>query len=190
MERRSVLAGLLTGAAGTAWAGAAAVAQSVPDMAAGLSEAARAHLRDTLAAGALSLAISRIALGKLKHPMTRQFADFEVAEQTTLADVLKARTMPGPSSSGEAAGSDADVDAGLDAPGRDVVERFRALKEGLEFEKAYVVAEIDGHRQSLAIQDAYLKVADDPGETAIAKLARATIAEHLTLLADTARHLG
>ena len=64
------------------------------------------------------------------------------------------------------------------------------MKEGPGFEKAYVAAQIEGHKALLAIQDAYLKMADDPAEAAIAKLARGMIREHLTILGDIERHLG
>lgn len=197
MERRVILAGLLTGAsfaAGSALGQSAlpsAPAPSTDRPAAGLSDAVKAHIRDTMAAGALSLAITRIAQGRLKHPMGKQFADFEAAEQTTIADILKARTGPGVPPLGEVRPpTDAEVEAGLDAQGKDAVETFRAMKEGPGFEKAYVAAQIDGHKRLLEIQDAYLKVADDAAETAIAKLARGTIKEHLTILGDIERHLG
>ncbi len=202
MERRVILAGLLAGAAGASLAARSALAQSAPPPAAapapkmdapapGLSDPVRAHVRDTMTAGALSLAISRIAQGRLKHPMGRQFADFEVAEQTTIADILKARTRPGVPPLGEVkAPTDAEVEDDLDAHGRETVEAFRAMKEGPGFEKAYVAAQIEGHKGLLAVQDAYLKVADDPAEAAIAKLARGLIKEHLTILGDIERHLG
>ena len=204
MERRVILAGLLAGAAGATLAAGSATAQSAPPSApapapamkadvpaAGLSDPVKAHIRDTMAAGVLSLAITRIAQGKLKHPMGKQFADFEAAEQNAIADILKARTLPGVPPLGEVkAPTDAEVEDGLDAQGRETVETFRAMKEGPGFEKAYVAAQVDGHRRLLEIQDAYLKVADDAAETAIAKLARGTIREHLTILGDIARHLG
>ena len=197
MERRAVLAGLLTGASLAARpalaqsSSAPAPATRTEGPAAGLSDPVKAHIRDTVAAGALSLAITRIAQGKLKHPMGKQFADFEAAEQNAIADILKARTLPGVPPLGEVkAPTDAEVEDGLDAQGRETVETFRAMKEGPGFEKAYVAAQVDGHRRLLEIQDAYLKVADDAAETAIAKLARGTIKEHLTILGDIARHLG
>lgn len=200
MERRIILAGLLSGAAGAGLAAGSALAQSAPATApatamdrpvAGLSDPVRAHIRDTMAAGALSLTITRVAQGRLKHPMGKQFADFEAAEQNTIADILKARLMPGVPLLGEVkAPTDAEVEDGLDAHGKETVETFRAMKEGPGFEKAYVAAQIDGHRRLLEIQDTYLKVADDAAETAIAKLARGMIREHLTILGDIERHLG
>jgi len=210
MERRIVLAGLAAGAAG-ALAGRAALAQSSPapatgapavplapapamkmDMpAAGMSDAVKAHIKDTMTVGSLSLMTSRIAQGKLKHPMGKQFAEFEVAEQNTIADILKSRMMQSAKPMGEVkAPTDAEAEGNLDAKGKDMVEKFRAMKDGPELEKAYIKAQIDGHKQLLEIQDTYLKVADDADETNVAKLAKGMIKEHLVLLTDIEKHLG
>jgi len=210
MERRIVLAGLAAGATG-ALAGRAALAQSstapatgapaVPlapapamkmDMpAAGMSDAVKTHIKDTMTVGSLSLMTSRIAQGKLKHPMGKQFAEFEVAEQNTIADILKSRIMQSAKPMGEVkAPTDAEAEGNLDPKGKDMVEKFRAMKDGPELEKAYIKAQIDGHKQLLEIQDTYLKVADDADETNVAKLAKGMIKEHLVLLTDIEKHLG
>ena len=218
MERRIVLVGLAAGAAG-AFAGRGALAQASPapatdapaaagssapavplapapamkmDMpATGMSDAVKTHIKDTMTAGSLSLMTSRIAQGKLKHPMGKQFAEFEVAEQNTIADILKSRMMPGVRPMGDVkAPTDAEVEGNLDAKGKDMVEKLRAMKEGPELEKAYIKAQIDGHKQLLSIQETYLKVADDADETNVAKLARGMIKEHLTLLGDIEKHMG
>jgi predicted outer membrane protein len=190
MERRILLAGLAAGAAlatGSARAQSSSPAGPTPS----LSDAAKTHVRDTMAAGAQSLAISRIALGKLKHPMGRQFAGFETAEQEGVADVLKARMAPGTRPSGAVAPpTDADLEAALDDDGKAAAAKFRDMAAGPEFEKAYIQAQVEGHRKLLGIQDAYLGVADDETETAIAKLVRGRIQEHLTILGDIGKHLG
>ena len=179
MERRILLAGLLTGAAGAPLATAPA------------SEAAKTHIRDTMAVGSLSLLVSRIAGAKLKHPMGKQFAGFEAAEQDGIAEVLKNRMTPGIKPLGTIKPpTDAEAEAHLDADGKAALEAFRALAEGPELEKAYIQAQLDGHKKLLAIQDAYLKTADDETETAIAKLAKGRIEEHLVILGDIQKHLG
>ncbi len=190
MERRTLLAGLAAGASLAAGSSRAQTpAPGVP--APGLSDAVKAHIRDTTAAGARSLTISRIAQGKLKHPMGRQFADFEAAEQEGIADVLKARQTPGAKPNGAVVPpTDAELEAGLDADGRAAAATFRDMPAGPEFEKAYIQAQVEGHKALLGIQDAYLKVADDETETAIAKLARGRIQEHLVILGDIVKHLG
>lgn len=202
MERRIVLAGLLTGAAG-ALAASPALAQSTAPAASdaapamtmampssGLSDAVKAHIEGTMAVGSESLMISRIARARLKHPMGRQFADFEAAEQDGFADVLKSVMMREKPRGTLTPPTDAEVESHLDADGKAAVARFRAMKDGPEFEKAYVEAEIDGHRRLLGIQETYLRIADDESETIIAKLARGRIQEHLAILGDIARHLG
>ena len=80
--------------------------------------------------------------------------------------------------------------ANLDEKGKEAVEKMKAMKEGLDYEKAYIKAQIEGHKELLDIQETYLKVADDADETNIAKLAKGMIKEHLTLLADIDKHLG
>ncbi|WP_237477645.1 DUF4142 domain-containing protein [Lichenibacterium dinghuense] len=190
MERRTLLAGLAAGAAGATLAAGSALAQSAAP-APTLSDAVKAHIRDTMTAGAQSLAISRIAQAKLRHPMGRQFADFEAAEQDGVADVLKARMTPGGKPSGTITPpTDAEVEADLDADGRAAAAKFRDMAAGPEFEKAYVQAEVEGHKKLLDIQDAYLKVADDETETDIAKLIKGRVQEHLVILGDIQKHLG
>ena len=206
MERRTLLAGLLSGATGAALATRPALAQSTTPAApvpapapamkmdmpiAGLTAAAKDHIRDTMAVGSLSLLISRIAQAKLKHPMGRQFAGFEASEQDGIADVLKARMTPGLRPLGTIKPpTDAEAEGNLDAEGKAALERFRTLTEGPELEKAYIQAQVDGHKKLLGIQEAYLKVADDEAETAIAKLAKGRIEEHLVILGDIQKHLG
>lgn len=201
MQRRTLLAGLAAGAAGVTMAARTASAQSTPpstapamktDMpASGMSDAVKKHIKDTMTVGSQSLMISRIAQSKLKHPMGKQFADFEAAEQDGIADVLKGRMMPGTKPMGTVkAPTDAEVEANLDADGKAAVAKFRDMKDGPEFEKSYVQAEIEGHKKLLGIQDAYLQVADDEDETNIAKLAKGRIQEHLVILADIEKHLG
>ncbi|RYB07058.1 DUF4142 domain-containing protein [Lichenibacterium ramalinae] len=204
MERRILLAGLLTGAAGATLASRAALAQATTPPApapapamkmdmpvSGLSDAVKAHIKDTMAVGSLSLLTSRIAQAKLKHPMGKQFADFEAAEQDGIADVLKGRMMPGVKPMGTIKPpTDAEAEGNLDAEGKAAVEKFRTMGDGPDFEKSYIQAQIDGHKKLLGIQDTYLKVADDETETAIAKLAQGRIQEHLVILADIQKHLG
>ena len=196
MQRRTLLTGL---AAGATLAAGSALAQSsmpavpaVPAAPASVpSDAVKAHMRDTMAAGARSLAVSRVAKAKLRHPMARQFADFEAAEQEGIADVLKGRGSPGAKPVGATVPpTDAEVEAGLDAEGRAEVARFRDMVAGPEFEKDYIQAQVEGHKALLGIQDTYLQVADDETETAIAKLAKGRIQEHLVILGDIQKHLG
>lgn len=153
-----------------------------------VSNAAEAHMKDTLAAGSLSLVLSRIAEPKVKRPMLKQFAGFEIAEQETLADIFKGMKMPGAPPTGTVtAPTDAELMGNLDAAGKASVEKMRAMKAGPDFDKAYIKAEIDGHRKLLEIQEVFLAKPDTVDQTNVAKLARGMIKEHLMLLTDLER---
>ena len=212
MERRLVLVGLATIAASPALAqtspapptdapaAAAPVAPAVepapapamkmaPPLA--MSDAATAHMKQTMAVGSLSLATSRIAAPKVKLAALKQFVGFEIAEQETIASILKALMMPGAPPSGLVpVPTDAELMGNLDAKGNATVEKLRDTKPGVEFERDYVKAQIEGHKQLLEIQEAYLKSADNLDETNVAKLAKGMVSEHLVLLGDLSKQIG
>lgn len=149
------------------------------------SDAAEAHMKNTKAVGSLSLVVSRIAAGKVKHPAVKQFTSFEIAEQETIADILKGMMMPGAAPLGTVnPPTDAELMGNIDPAGKAVVEKMRAMKAGPDFDRAYVKAQIEGHRKLLEIQETYLTKPDNTDETNVAKLARGMIKEHLALLAD------
>ncbi|WP_430252461.1 DUF4142 domain-containing protein [Neorhizobium sp. DAR64860/K0K1] len=106
--------------------------------------------------GALSLATSRVALMNASGDMVKMFAKFEVAEQEPIADILMSMTMD------KAQGAlkvptDAEVEAMLDATGKEMVTKLKAMK-GADFDKAYLMGQLDGHKKLLTIQEDYLKV--------------------------------
>jgi putative membrane protein len=149
-----------------------------------MSDAQRKHIKDTMAVGSLSLLLSRIAKSKVSHPLLKQFVDFEIAEQETVADILKAiNTNAAPTGSVQAP-TDADLMQNLDDTGKASVEKLHALRAGSEFDRDYIRYEVEGHRKLLDIQEVYLKAPDNLDLTNVAKLARGMIKEHLTLLAD------
>ncbi len=142
------------------------------------------HIKDTLTIGSLSLMLSRIALPKINNSQLKQFAQFEIAEQETVADVLNAiRTNAAPNGSVPTP-SDADVMKNLDEAGKATIEKMRGLRAGAEFDREYHRQEVEGHQKLLEIQEAYLKAPDDLDATNAAKLARGMIKEHLALLED------
>src|ERR1700712_3453055 len=47
------------------------------------------HAAKTLAAGSVSLETSKLAQSKATDPWVKKFADYEVAEQETIAEILK-----------------------------------------------------------------------------------------------------
>ena len=155
------------------------------------SDSSATHMQQTLAVGALSLMMSRVAASKVKLGALKQFVGFEITEQETVASVLKAMSMPGTPPSGLVPPpSDTEVMANLDQKGKAMMDKLRALQPGTEFERSYVKAQIDTHKQLLEIQEAYLKSPDNPDETNVAKLAKGMIAEHLILLGDIQKQTG
>jgi putative membrane protein len=181
MNRRLLLASIAALPASRVLAQAASPPAPAPSAS---TDARQKHIRDTTAYGSLSLLQSRIAKPKVTHPMLKQFAEFEIAEQETVADALKAiqsnaaptGTVPSP--------SDAELMQNLDDAGKASVEKLRAMKSGSEFDRDYIRYQVEGHHKLLEIQEVYLKAPDNLDQTNVAKLAKGMIKEHLTLLGD------
>ena len=117
----------------------------------------------TLAIGAVALETSRLAQSTAKDDWVKRFANFEVAEQTTVADVLGSLGMK--------------VERGEQAA--DVVDQ---LKKSSNFDADYLAAQLDGHQQLLKVQEEYIQVGKDPAHVGLAKLARNQIKEHIDLI--------
>ena len=66
----------------------------------------------------------------------------------------------------------------LDPAGKEVLATLKGLN-GAGFDKAYVAAQLDGHKKLLAIQEHYLKVGQNREHLSVAKLARGMINEHI-----------
>ena len=154
-----------------------------------LSEAQQRHIKDTLTWGSLSLMLSRIAKPKIAFSPLKQFADFEIAEQQTVADVLKALQTRAAPNGAIPAPSDDQVMQNVDEQGKKAIQTLRDTRAGNDFDMEYIRLEIEGHQKLLAIQEAYLKAPDNLDETNVAKMASAVIHEHLTLL-DGMKKLG
>jgi putative membrane protein len=146
----------------------------------------RTHLEKTQMVGSLSLETSRMALEKTKNKWIKQFAEFEVAEQETIADVLKAMTEPQMTASTATtatSGRPEDHAAASLDPQAAVKADKLSKATGTDFDHQYLALQTDGHQQLLQIQEALLKAGSAPREQiGIAKLARGQIKEHLALL--------
>jgi putative membrane protein len=143
------------------------------------------YIRQTLAAGSLSLAASRMAEQKAQSEDLKEFAQFEVEEQETLADVVRSLQNPGPLDGTIKPPSDAEVEQHLDQRGRDELQKMRAASAGVDFDRAYLDAEMNGHQEMLRIQESYLSTQPNNRDFInVAKLTRGMIREHLQLLAD------
>ncbi|HEX8384510.1 MAG TPA: DUF4142 domain-containing protein [Sphingomonas sp.] len=132
----------------------------------------RRHATDTLMVGSVALETSRIAQSRASAPMVRQFAGFEVEEQTTIAQIInEMMRMPPPPP------SPAD---------RAAMQRL-ANGRGRNFDRDYIMVQMDGHRRLLAIQETYLSQGRVPHHRHIAMLARGRIQEHLSDLENLQR---
>jgi predicted outer membrane protein len=184
MKRRVVLGGL-----------AAAVAVPMMARTAAAREAAESSgekhwIENTMPIGALSLAVSRVALQKAQFPKLKEFARFEVAEQETIADVLNSLEHEGPVSGTIKAPSDAELQKVMDPSAQQKVEKMKSTQEGATFDREYLDAQVDGHEKLLQIQEDYLKSGRNADGINVAKLARGQIKEHLQLLADIKNEMG
>ena len=142
MDRRQ-FAGLVVGTVVVGMAPGIAFAQG-GDPAIGPDE--RRYAIGTLGVGGVALAASQLAQQRARSPWVRQFADFEVAEQSAVAQVL-----------GEATGFTPPPPNARD---REMLERLSDARDD-GFDRDYVQGQIDGHRRLLAIQERLL--AQDAG---------------------------
>ena len=141
------------------------------------------HMMETMAAGSMSLAASRVAVKKARDEDVKQFAEFEVAEQETIADVLTSMKEPSKASGKLNPPSDAEVRKNISQEDQAMLQKMEQM-DGKEFEAAYVKAQTDGHQKLLRIQEDYLASGKDLAHINVAKLARGQIKEHLQILAD------
>jgi putative membrane protein len=184
MDRRTIL--LAAGA--TMLAAHPLIAQTrgpAPALAGNAAEAGpaeKAHIQDTMKVGALALATSRLALDKAKNSMLKQFAKFEVAEQETIAEIIKTMQGANLSAAGEGAAPNAEATAQMDDKAKQTLDKLKSLKAGAEFDNEYIKGQIDGHQMLLKAQETYITSGKLREQINIAKLARGQIKEHLTLL--------
>ncbi|WP_315763205.1 DUF4142 domain-containing protein [Sphingomonas sp. Y38-1Y] len=157
MNRRQLAQTLVMGAVCVASMPALAFAQAP----AGGPE--REHAMETLRIGSLALQSSELAQRKANGPV-RDFATFEVAEQTTIAQILREATGMAPPPP--------------DAEARAIMARLNAAT-GRAFETAYIAAQTDGHRKLLQVQERYLASGRNPDMRHVAMLAKGQITEHL-----------
>jgi predicted outer membrane protein len=124
----------------------------------------------TLKAGNFSKQISQLAVAKANNPKVRQFAEFEEAEQTAVAQVLTDETNP--------------PILALDTREAEIMGQLQA-RSGKDFDGAYILSQIIGHQQLFNIQQAFLRDAMAGQEyEPVAVLARMVIQMHLTMLQD------
>ena len=167
------------------------VSEKTGNKAAIMGEAEARHAADTTTAGLMALETSWIALKKAQNPKVKEFAQLEVAEQETIADVLKSMRDQSVPASGQVKAPSAEVvQTNLDAKGKAMAEKLQKAEAGAAFDRDYVQGQIEGHNQLLEIQETYLKTGKDRENLNVTKLMRGQIKEHLTLLQDMLKQLG
>jgi putative membrane protein len=117
-----------------------------------VATAGQKHIKDTLTVGSLSLLLSRIALPKLSYAMLKQFAQFEIAEQETVAYVLNAIKTNAELAGRSPLRTDAEVMQNLDD----------TLHAGLELDREYHRQQVERHQKLLEFQEGYLKTPTTP----------------------------
>jgi predicted outer membrane protein len=156
----------------------------------GMGEAETTHAEQTGMIGSLSLLQSRLAVGKASNEKVKQFAEWEVAEQETIGDILKSMKMGMDDAQGALlppTDDEARAMAGADA--ESMLTEMEALS-GAEFDKAYVAANLEGHQKLLAVQEDYLTAGTKREHLLVAKLARGQITEHIAHLEELQAALG
>jgi putative membrane protein len=134
------------------------------------------HLAMTLMGGTLAKQTSQLAEQRAQNPKVRQFAGFEIAEQTALAQVLTDSENPPP--------------VPLDAEHAAVLQALQG-QSGPAFDRAYVQGQIQGHHELLMVQQGYLDSTDRRVDMQhIAVLARMSIQQHLVMLTELQQMLA
>ncbi|MGB7976734.1 MAG: hypothetical protein WCF81_20850 [Roseiarcus sp.] len=141
MNRRFLFASIATLSAGRVAAQTLSPPAPAPSAA---TDGEQKHIRDTTAFGSLSLLLSRMAKSRVTHPLLKQFVEFEISEQETVADVLKALQTNAAPKGAIQAPSDADLMQNLDEAGNASVDKLRASEAGPEVDRDYIRFEVEG----------------------------------------------
>jgi putative membrane protein len=170
MDRRQFGTGALLGALGLGAVPALASAQGMGGGAMG--DAEKKHVTDTLQIGGVALMSSQLAQSKASNAKVKKFAGFEVEEQTGIKTILtevSGMSPPPPPPADQAA-----------------MQKLQSAS-GAAFDRAYLAAQLDGHRRLLTVQETYLSQGRDPHHRHIAMLARGRILEHIQDVQDLQR---
>ena len=149
-----------------------------------MGDAEMQHMQQTMQLGMVALETSRIALIKARNDDLKQFANFEVQEQTTLSEILRSMMDPSATAAtGSTAGQAAMPNVQMDASARDMIQKLQGQQAGAEFDKMYLDGQLQGHRNLLQVQERYLQSNSRNREHMnVARMARTQIREHIALL--------
>ena len=148
-----------------------AIALAAPTLAYGkegaMSEAEKEYAMQTLAVGSVALETAQIAEQKAENPWVKKFAQYEVAEQRTIAEILK--------SMGGHPAKLTDKESAM-------ITKAKEAKAGKSFDEEFLSGQLEGHQELLKIQNTYIDKGKDEAAVNLAKLARAQIKEHIDLI--------
>ena len=166
MNRRLVLMGI--SAATPVLAAASIRSADAQDTTLGLL----GYRKDTLQLGTLSLQTSQLALERARDPHVKEFAGFESAEQTTIAQVLTDEQKPKPPA--------------LTSSNAAILARLQQTQAGPDFDREFVTAQLQAHQELYRIQESFLNGAGTMSADSVhvAMLARTVIQMHLTMLQE------
>src|SRR4051812_12405270 len=149
------------------------------------------HMQQTMQLGMVALETSRIAQQKAQNADLKQFATFEVQEQTTISEVLQSMMDPAATAATSAQAGGTTGAAGsatgmqMPAEARQMVQKLQSAQAGAEFDREYLQGQMQGHRELLQVQERYLSSNPQNREHMnVAKMARTQIREHIALLED------
>jgi putative membrane protein len=206
MDRRALLGGLAALVVAPALAQTSGSSPAMPSGSSGtmpmnqtggqMSQADMQHMQQTLQLGMVALESSRIAMNKVRSEDLKRFANFEVQEQTTLSEVLHSMMEPAATAATGSTGSQSNPSSmnmppmQMDASARDMMQKMQNQQAGVEFDKIYLQAQLQGHRDLLQVQERYLQSNPQNREhTNVAKMARGHIREHLAMLEEMQKTL-
>ncbi|MEE1657774.1 DUF4142 domain-containing protein [Microvirga sp. CF3062] len=151
-----------------------------------MSQANMQHMQQTMQLGMVALESSRIAMNKVRNDDLKRFANFEVQEQTTLSEVLRSMMDPGATAAtGSASNQSGQSAMQMDAGARDMMQKMQSQQAGAEFDKMYLEAQLQGHRDLLQVQERYLQSNPQNREHMnVAKMVRGHIREHIAMLEE------
>lgn len=176
----STVLAALTGAVGPAYS---QEQRGSPDRVQNTSDTETDFIRQMIAIGSLSLSVSRLAEQRISVPKLKQFAQFEIAWQQQLAEVMKSLQASRPVNEANPP-SDQELEQNLVPLGRQTLDNMRAIEPGIDFSRAYFLLQNDAQQQLLRLQEGYLKVGKNPAYVGMAKIADQMTREHLQLLAE------
>jgi putative membrane protein len=170
MDRRNAImafSGILASSALVAMPRRAAFAQTPAETGQAKVITPLQYKKQTLEVGTFSKEASQLAMAQATHPKVRQFAQFEVNEQTAMAQVLTDVNNPAP--------------ARLDEQHTALLQQLQGVS-GKTFDATYIQSQIVGHQQLLNIQQTFLNsILTGNDAEHIAVLARMVIQMHLAL---------